>query len=190
MQFMPLVMTGMMAWFPCGLVLYWLTNTLLTIAQHAHQSSGRSRGRQAAILNRSLLSIPREPRTVNSPDTIAAIASAPGGRSRCHSSFRSRRTADRDRHLGHAARRAPRALSNFLDAQGRSVMRASPCTFPRRPRTPRRLLELQGHGGHSSSLVLKRLLNSAAAWRAPASSASALFLNGKIDIAQAEAIAI
>jgi YidC/Oxa1 family membrane protein insertase len=33
MQFMPLVMTGMMAWFPCGLVLYWLTNTLLTIVQ-------------------------------------------------------------------------------------------------------------------------------------------------------------
>ncbi len=33
MQFMPLVMTGMMAWFPCGLVLYWTTNTLLTIAQ-------------------------------------------------------------------------------------------------------------------------------------------------------------
>jgi YidC/Oxa1 family membrane protein insertase len=33
MQFMPLVMTGMMAWFPAGLVLYWLTNTLLTIAQ-------------------------------------------------------------------------------------------------------------------------------------------------------------
>jgi YidC/Oxa1 family membrane protein insertase len=33
MQFMPLVMTGMMAWFPGGLVLYWLTNTLLTIAQ-------------------------------------------------------------------------------------------------------------------------------------------------------------
>ena len=33
MQFMPLVMTATMAWFPCGLVLYWLTNTLLTIAQ-------------------------------------------------------------------------------------------------------------------------------------------------------------
>ncbi|HWG72175.1 MAG TPA: membrane protein insertase YidC [Steroidobacteraceae bacterium] len=33
MQFMPLIMTVMMAWFPCGLVLYWLTNTLLTIAQ-------------------------------------------------------------------------------------------------------------------------------------------------------------
>ena len=33
MQFMPVVMTGMMAWFPSGLVLYWLTNTVLSIAQ-------------------------------------------------------------------------------------------------------------------------------------------------------------
>ena len=33
MQFMPLVMTAMMAWFPSGLVLYWFTNTVLSIAQ-------------------------------------------------------------------------------------------------------------------------------------------------------------
>ena len=33
MQFMPLIMTAMMAWFPSGLVLYWLTNTALSIAQ-------------------------------------------------------------------------------------------------------------------------------------------------------------
>jgi YidC/Oxa1 family membrane protein insertase len=33
LQFMPLVMTAMMAWFPAGLVVYWLTNTLLSIAQ-------------------------------------------------------------------------------------------------------------------------------------------------------------
>jgi YidC/Oxa1 family membrane protein insertase len=31
--FMPVIMTVMMAWFPAGLVLYWLTNTLLSIAQ-------------------------------------------------------------------------------------------------------------------------------------------------------------
>ena len=31
--FMPLVMTGMMAFFPAGLVLYWITNTVLSIAQ-------------------------------------------------------------------------------------------------------------------------------------------------------------
>jgi YidC/Oxa1 family membrane protein insertase len=31
--FMPAIMTVMFAWFPAGLVLYWLTNTLLSIAQ-------------------------------------------------------------------------------------------------------------------------------------------------------------
>jgi YidC/Oxa1 family membrane protein insertase len=31
--FMPVIMTAMFAWFPAGLVLYWLTNTLLSIAQ-------------------------------------------------------------------------------------------------------------------------------------------------------------
>jgi YidC/Oxa1 family membrane protein insertase len=30
---MPIIMTVMMAWFPAGLVLYWITNTLLSIAQ-------------------------------------------------------------------------------------------------------------------------------------------------------------
>lgn len=34
--FMPVVMTGMFAFFPAGLVLYWLTNTLLSIAQQWH----------------------------------------------------------------------------------------------------------------------------------------------------------
>ena len=31
--FMPVIMAATMAWFPAGLVLYWLTNTLLSIAQ-------------------------------------------------------------------------------------------------------------------------------------------------------------
>jgi YidC/Oxa1 family membrane protein insertase len=31
--FMPVVMTAMMAFFPAGLVLYWITNTGLSIAQ-------------------------------------------------------------------------------------------------------------------------------------------------------------
>jgi YidC/Oxa1 family membrane protein insertase len=33
---MPVMMTGMFAFFPAGLVLYWLTNTLLSIAQQWH----------------------------------------------------------------------------------------------------------------------------------------------------------
>src|SRR5262245_17374682 len=32
-MFMPLIMTFMFAWFPSGLVLYWITNTALSIAQ-------------------------------------------------------------------------------------------------------------------------------------------------------------
>ena len=39
MQFMPLIMTGMMAWFPSGLVLYWTTNTVLSIAQQYRVNS-------------------------------------------------------------------------------------------------------------------------------------------------------
>ena len=33
MQVMPVVFTGFFAFFPAGLVLYWVTNTLLSIAQ-------------------------------------------------------------------------------------------------------------------------------------------------------------
>jgi YidC/Oxa1 family membrane protein insertase len=33
MQIMPVVFTGFFAFFPSGLVLYWVTNTLLSIAQ-------------------------------------------------------------------------------------------------------------------------------------------------------------
>jgi YidC/Oxa1 family membrane protein insertase len=48
MQFMPLVMTGMMAWFPSGLVLYWLTNTVLSIVQQwrVNQVVGAEAGKQ------------------------------------------------------------------------------------------------------------------------------------------------
>jgi YidC/Oxa1 family membrane protein insertase len=33
MAFMPIIMTVMMAWFPSGLVLYWITNTLISALQ-------------------------------------------------------------------------------------------------------------------------------------------------------------
>ena len=33
MQILPFVFTGFFAFFPSGLVLYWVTNTLLSIAQ-------------------------------------------------------------------------------------------------------------------------------------------------------------
>jgi YidC/Oxa1 family membrane protein insertase len=36
MQIMPIIFTGFFAFFPSGLVLYWVTNTLLSIAQQWH----------------------------------------------------------------------------------------------------------------------------------------------------------
>ena len=47
MQIMPVVFTGFFAFFPSGLVLYWVTNTLLSIAQQwrinkvVHEEAGR-----------------------------------------------------------------------------------------------------------------------------------------------------
>ena len=75
MQFMPLVMTGMMAWFPSGLVLYWLTNTVLSIAQQwrMNQVVQAEAGQTARLLS------PREPRrTPSSPSPVAAGRGAVG----------------------------------------------------------------------------------------------------------------
>ena len=36
MQIMPIMFTAFFAFFPSGLVLYWVTNTLLSIAQQWH----------------------------------------------------------------------------------------------------------------------------------------------------------
>ena len=57
MQIMPIVFTGFFAFFPSGLVLYWVTNTLLSIAQQWHinkfvsqesakRKSGKKEGRK------------------------------------------------------------------------------------------------------------------------------------------------
>ena len=43
MMFMPLVFTVMFVNFPAGLVLYWLVNNLLTIAQQAWMLKGRAK---------------------------------------------------------------------------------------------------------------------------------------------------
>lgn len=52
MQIMPIMFTGFFAFFPSGLVLYWVTNTLLSIAQQWHinkvVSAEGKQGRKAA----------------------------------------------------------------------------------------------------------------------------------------------
>ena len=113
MQFMPLVMTGMMAWFPCGLVLYWLTNTLLTILQQwrvnqvveAEASKQRSYGRGTS---RDFRGHHRRRRQCS--------------RARCrrrHPGFRVQGSADCRRHSRDAARSAPRRPAPISGCSGR-----------------------------------------------------------------------
>jgi tRNA modification GTPase len=129
---------------------------------------------------------------VTSPDTIAAIASAPGrgaiGVIRVSGSKVPQVAAGI---LG--ALPAPRQarLSSFLDAHGRSVDEGLALYFPPPASyTGEHVLELQGHGGALVvDLLLKRLLELGCRLARPGEFTERAFLNGKIDIAQAEAIA-
>jgi tRNA modification GTPase len=129
---------------------------------------------------------------VSSPDTIAAIASAPGrgavGVIRVSGPLVPRIAIGI---LG--ALPAPRLarLSTFLDAQGAALDEglalyfAAPASY-----TGEDVLELQGHGGALIvDMVLKRLLELGCRMARPGEFSERAFLNGKIDIAQAEAVA-
>ena len=129
---------------------------------------------------------------MSSPDTIAAIASAPGrgavGVIRVSGSKVPQVAAGI---LG--ALPAPRQarLSSFLDAHGRSVDEGLALYFPAPASyTGEHVLELQGHGGALIvDLLLKRLLELGCRLARPGEFTERAFLNGKIDIARAEAIA-
>jgi YidC/Oxa1 family membrane protein insertase len=59
MQVMPIMFTGFFAFFPSGLVLYWVTNTLLSIAQQwyinkiVHEEAARRSGKKSKDKNNS-----------------------------------------------------------------------------------------------------------------------------------------
>ncbi len=129
---------------------------------------------------------------MSSRDTIAAISSAPG-----------RGAVGVIRVSGPLVRQiaigvlgavpAPRRarLSAFLDEQGQSLDQGLALYFPAPASyTGEEVLELQGHGGALVvDLVLKRLLELGCRMARPGEFSERAFLNGKIDIAQAEAIA-
>jgi tRNA modification GTPase len=129
---------------------------------------------------------------VSSPDTIAAIASAPG-----------RGAVGVVRVSGPqvpqialgilGALPAPRhaRFCSFLDAHGDSIDAGLALYFPAPASyTGEHVLEIQGHGGAVVvDLVLKRLLELGCRMARPGEFSERAFLNGKLDIAQAEAIA-
>ena len=126
------------------------------------------------------------------PDTIAALASAPG-----RGAVGVIRVSGADvpriatQILGFLP--APRLaqLTNFLDAGGEPIDRGLALYFPAPfSLTGEHVLELQGHGGALvGDLLLERLLELGCRMARPGEFSERAFLNGKIDIAQAEAIA-
>jgi tRNA modification GTPase len=129
---------------------------------------------------------------VSTPDTIVAVASAAGrgavGVIRVSGPRVPQIAADILGGLP-APRRA--RFSSFLDAQGGSVDQGLALYFPAPASyTGEHVLELQGHGGALVvDMVLKRLLELGCRMARPGEFSERAFLNGKIDIAQAEAIA-
>jgi tRNA modification GTPase len=129
---------------------------------------------------------------VNPPDTIAAVASAPGrgavGVVRVSGSKVPQIAADI---LGELPPPRRARLSAFLDAEGRSIDEGLALFFPAPASfTGESVLELQGHGGALVvDMVLKRVLELGCRMARPGEFSERAFLNGKMDIAQAEAIA-
>jgi tRNA modification GTPase len=129
---------------------------------------------------------------VNSPDTIVAVASAAGrgaiGVTRVSGPLVPQIAAGILGTLP-APRRA--RFSKFLDAQGRTLDEGLALYFPSPASyTGEHVLELQGHGGTLVvDMLLTRLLELGCRLARPGEFSERAYLNGKIDIAQAEAIA-
>jgi tRNA modification GTPase len=129
---------------------------------------------------------------VSSPDTIVAIASAAGrgavGVIRVSGPRVPQIAAGI---LGRLPAPRQARFSRFLDAHGESVDEGLALYFPAPASyTGEHVLELQGHGGALIvDMVLKRLLELGCRMARPGEFSERAFLNGKIDIAQAEAIA-
>jgi tRNA modification GTPase len=129
---------------------------------------------------------------VSSNDTIAAIASAPG-----RGAVGVIRVSGPD--VPHIAQEilgfipVPRLaqVSNFRSRSGEPLDRGLALYFPAPASyTGEHVLELQGHGGALIvDLLLQRLLELGCRMAKPGEFSERAFLNGKIDIAQAEAIA-
>jgi tRNA modification GTPase len=129
---------------------------------------------------------------VASPDTIAAIATAHGrgavGVIRVSGPQVPRIAAEI---LGALPEPRRARLAHFLDANGSSLDQGLALYFPAPASyTGEPILELQGHGGALIvDVLLQRLLDLGCRMARPGEFSERAFLNGKMDIAQAEAVA-
>jgi tRNA modification GTPase len=129
---------------------------------------------------------------VQTADTIVAMASAPGrgavGVIRVSGPDVPRIAAAI---LGELPTPRHARLSDFLDSRGEAIDAGLALYFPApRSYTGEPVLELQGHGGALVlDLVMKRLLELGCRPARPGEFSERAFLNGKMDMAQAEAVA-
>ena len=129
---------------------------------------------------------------MSAPDTIIAVASAPGrGAVGVIRVSGSRVPVIAAGILGELPPARHARYSRFLDAQGSSVDEGLAVYFPAPASyTGEHVLELHGHGGvRIIDMVMQRLLELGCRLARPGEFSERAFLNGKIDIAQAEAIA-
>lgn len=136
--------------------------------------------------------VPNEPPRLASVETIAAIATAPG----LGAVGIVRVSGPLARPIGAALLQrlpAPREarLRCFLGGDGETIDQGIALWFPAPGSfTGEDLLELQGHGGpRVLDLLLRRVLALGARLARPGEFSERAFLNGKLDLAQAEAIA-
>ena len=129
---------------------------------------------------------------VASPDTIAAIATPPGRGGIGVVRVSGTGAADIARTLvGRLPRPRHATLAAFLDADGETIDQGLALYFPAPASfTGEDVLELQGHGGiQVMERLLARVLSLGARLAEPGEFTQRAFLNGKIDLVQAEAIA-
>lgn len=126
------------------------------------------------------------------PDTIAAIATAPGRGGIGVVRVSGRGLADfASRLTGKPAKPRHAGFVHFLDANGQALDEGLLLYFPApHSFTGEDVVELQGHGGPVVlRMLLRRCTELGARLARPGEFSQRAFLNGKLDLAQAEAVA-
>ena len=191
---MPLVMSVTFAFFPAGLVLYWVTNTvLIDRAAVEHQPAHRGGQAQLALTPRTSAAAPSSACSMTRTDTIVAAATPPGrggvGIVRVSGPKAPEIAAVM---LGELPQPRHATFARFLDAQRRADRcRPRAVLSPRRIPTPASTCSSCTATAARSSWrrSIARVLELGARRALPGEFTQRAFLNDKLDLAQAEAIA-
>ena len=202
MLFMPIIFTFMFLNFPVGLVIYWLVNNLLTIAQQYVMLRNRPVATQSVwwggitvaddaeeldrCRRRRMTRLPPSRRPL-AQEAWASFASA--GRHAVaivRSMFRDRHGRPVERLPSHRVR-----FGNIIHPRTGATLDEVLVTYMRGPHSYTRedVVEISGHGGIGvMARILEALVASGARLAEPGEFTKRAFLNGRLDLSQAEAV--